>query len=157
MIPDLSCFDNSWYKPGRSRLAQALWFFAGMPLVRSALLPWSGVRVFLLRAFGARIARDVVIKPGVRVKYPWLLSAGDHTWIGEDVWIDNLAPVTLGRDVCISQAAYLCTGNHDWSDPAFGLIVRPITVHDGAWIGARAVISPAFVSAPGQWPLSAAW
>jgi putative colanic acid biosynthesis acetyltransferase WcaF len=71
-----------------------------------------------------------------------MLTAGDHCWIGEDCWIDNLAPVTLGRNVCISQGAYLCTGNHDWSDPAFGLIVRPITLADGAWTGARSVLCP---------------
>src|SRR5690606_2767007 len=43
---------------------------------------------------------------------------------------------------CVSQGAYLCTGNHDWSDPAFGLIVKPITLGDGSWVGARAVIAP---------------
>ena len=96
----------------------------------------------LLRAFGARVGRKVVIKPGVRVKYPWLLEVGDHSWLGEDCWIDNLAAVKIGCNVCISQGAYLCTGNHDWSDPAFGLVVKPITLRDGAWVGARAVIAP---------------
>ena len=83
-----------------------------------------------------------MIKPGVRVKYPWLFEAGENCWLGEDRWIDNLAPVKLGSNVCVSQGAYFCTGNHDWSDPSFGLIVRPIHVGDGAWIGAKAVIGP---------------
>ncbi|HLK62883.1 MAG TPA: WcaF family extracellular polysaccharide biosynthesis acetyltransferase [Bryobacteraceae bacterium] len=139
---DLSAFHNEWYRPGRSRLVQAAWFFLGSPLVRFPLLPLSGARLAVLRLFGARIGRGVVIKPGVRVKYPWLLTTGDHCWIGEDCWIDNLAEVTLGSDVCISQGAYLCCGNHDWSDPAFGLLVGKISVADGAWIGARAVVGP---------------
>ena len=139
---DLSRFDNSWYSPGRSRLVQALWFFLGQPLLRCSVLPGSGFRVRLLRWFGASVGRGVVIKPGVRVKYPWLLKVGDHCWIGEDAWIDNLAPVTLDSHVCVSQGAYLCTGNHDWADPTFGLIVKPIALQDGSWAGAKSVLCP---------------
>jgi putative colanic acid biosynthesis acetyltransferase WcaF len=142
MRVQLKHFDNSWYRPGRSRLVQAAWFFAGLPVLRCPLLPSSGLRVRLLRWFGARIGSGVVIKPGVRIKYPWMLSIGNHCWLGEDSWIDNLAQVTLGDSVCISQGAYLCTGNHDWSDPAFGLLVGSIWLKDGVWVGARALVGP---------------
>jgi putative colanic acid biosynthesis acetyltransferase WcaF len=70
------------------------------------------------------------------------LSIGAASWIGEDAWIDNLVPVTIGANVCVSQGAYLCTGNHDWSDPAFGLRAQPIVLEDGSWVGARAVVCP---------------
>ena len=142
---DLSTYDNAWYRPGRSRLVQALWLVAGLPLV---MMNWplpSSVRVALLRLFGARIGSGVVIKPGVAVKYPWHLTIGDHCWIGERAWIDNLTTVRLGDHVCISQAAYLCTGNHDWSDPAFGLMIAPIYLGDGSWVGARATLLPGTV------------
>ena len=88
------------------------------------------------------MGRGVVLKPGVRVKYPWRLSIGGHSWIGEDVWIDNLVEVRIGANACLSQGAYLCTGNHDWSDPSFGLRVLPIVLEDGAWLGTRALICP---------------
>lgn len=142
MLPELSQFDNSWYSAGRPKWVQTLWFFVGLPLLRASLIPFSGFRRHLLRCFGARIADGVIIKPGVRVKYPWLLEIGAYTWIGEDCWVDNLAFVRIGSNVCISQGAYLCTGNHDWSDPFFGLDVRPILIKDGAWLGARSVICP---------------
>jgi putative colanic acid biosynthesis acetyltransferase WcaF len=142
MTPDLSAFDNSRYHPGRPHAVQALWFFFGLPLLRCGVIPMSAFRVLLLRLFGAQIGRGVVIKPSVRVKYPWRLRVGAHSWIGEDVWIDNLALVRVGSNVCISQGAYLCTGNHDWSDPAFGLMVQPIILEDGSWIGARAIVCP---------------
>ena len=139
---DLSRFDNAWYSPGRSRLVQALWFFLGLPVLRCAWLPSSVFRVHLLRLFGATVGSGAVIKPGVRVKYPWRLVVGEHSWIGEDAWIDNLADVTIGDDACISQGAYLCTGNHDWSDPAFGLIVKPIRLGSGSWVGAKSMVCP---------------
>ena len=141
-MTDLSQFDNSWYSPGRSRFVQTLWFFLGAPILRSGLLPFSSVRRSLLRTFGARIGEGVVIKPGVRVKFPWRLAVGDHSWLGEDCWIDNLADVSIGANVCISQDAYLCTGNHNWSDRSFGLTVRPITIGPGAWVGARTTVCP---------------
>jgi putative colanic acid biosynthesis acetyltransferase WcaF len=116
-----------------------------LPALRSPLVPFSGTRRLLLKLFGARIGEGVVVKPGVRVKYPWLLDVGPNSWLGEDAWFDNLARISIGSNVCISQGAYLCTGNHDWTDPAFGLIVRPITIEDSAWIGAKAVLCPGAV------------
>lgn len=139
---NLETFDNSWYCPGRSAAVRALWFFLGLPVLRSPMNPSSMLKRLVLRLFGASIARDALIKPGVRVKYPWLLTIGDHSWLGENCWIDNLARVTIGNNVCVSQGAYLCTGNHDWSDPGFGLVVSPITLRDGSWVGARAVVCP---------------
>jgi putative colanic acid biosynthesis acetyltransferase WcaF len=139
---DLSRFENSWYRSGRSKGIEAIWFLVGLPLLRWTVVPFSWFRAQLLRLFGATVGRGVVIKPGVRVKYPWRLRVGDHSWVGEDVWIDNLAQVEIADNVCISQGAYLCTGNHNWSDPAFGLIVEPITLRAGSWVGARSVVCP---------------
>jgi putative colanic acid biosynthesis acetyltransferase WcaF len=142
-------YDNSWYQPGRSRLWQAAWFFFGQPVVSSSILPSSAVRVALLRFFGAQIGTGVVIKPGVRVKYPWHLKVGDDVWLGEGCWIDNLTSVRIGNDACISQGAYLCTGNHNWSDPTFSLSVEPILLGDGSWVGAKAFLAPGVVLGEG--------
>lgn len=84
----------------------------------------------------------MVIKPGVRVKLPWRLEIGDHSWIGEHVWIDNLAAVSIGADCCVSQGVYLCTGSHDWSAPGFDLVLKPIILEDGSWAAAKSVIGP---------------
>ena len=139
---DLSCYDNSWFRPGRSFFVRALWMFAGQPVFALSFLPFSSLRVFLLRMFGADVGHRVVIHSGVQVKYPWHLVIGNDCWIGEQAWIDNLTTVRVGDNVCISQGAYLCTGNHDWKDPAFGLIVRPISLESGSWVGAKCVLLP---------------
>ena len=138
----LAKFDRKSYRPGRGVLVRTAWFFIGLPMLKCALLPSSAVRRVLLRTFGSKIGKNVVIKPGTRVKYPWRLSIGDNSWLGEDCWIDNLADVSIGNDVCVSQAAYICTGNHDRCDPAFGLIVRPVILRDGSWVGARVTVCP---------------
>ena len=130
------------YSPGASLLKQLAWFYFGSLLAASYWLPLSGLKVRLLRLFGAQIGKGVRIKPGVRVKFPWRLTVGDDCWIGEQVWIDNLAPVVLEHDVCLSQGVYLCTGNHDWSKPTFNLRLGSIKIGHSAWIGAKAVVCP---------------
>ena len=142
---DLSVPDNSEYDKGRNWLTIALWHFFGAPILRSNWLPFSSVKVAVLRAFGARIGKGVYIKPGVQIKFPWYLSVGDYCWLGENVWIDNLAPVTIGSSVCVSQGAYLCTGNHDWSSRNMKLFRKSISLCDGSWVGARSVVLPGTV------------
>jgi putative colanic acid biosynthesis acetyltransferase WcaF len=112
-------------------------------------MPGSWHRIWLLRAFGARIGAGVRAKPRLRVKFPWRLQVGARSWIGEGVWIDNLAPVEIGADCCISQGAYLCTGGHDWSKQGFDLLVQPITISDAVWIGAKAIVGPGVTAGPG--------
>ena len=139
---NLSQPDNTAYHKGRSLFWQLPWYLAGLPLLRAYCLPVSAIKADLLRLFGARIGKAPYIKPGVKVKFPWHLTIGDYCWIGEDAWIDNLAPVTIGSHVCISQGAYLCTGNHDWTTPNMRLFTRPITLRDGCWVGAKCVVCP---------------
>lgn len=142
MKTDLSKYDNSWYNPGGNSIKRFCWYFTNLIFLKSHWNPISKLKVAVLRAFGAKIGSGVVIKPGVSVKYPWLLTVGDNTWIGEDVWIDNLAQVTIGSNCCISQGAMLLCGNHNYKVPSFDLIVKPIRIEDGAWIGAKCVVCP---------------
>lgn len=141
-MTDLSKYDNSWYNPGGNALKRFLWYFVNALVIKNHLNPISGIRVKALRLFGAKIGRGVVIKPGVNVKYPWLLTVGDYSWIGEDVWIDNLAEVSIGSNCCLSQGAMLLCGNHNYRLPTFDLMVKPIIVEDGAWVGAKSVVCP---------------
>lgn len=130
------------YTPGAPLWQQLGWYFIGTALVESRLIPFSRFKVWVLRCFGATIGQHVRIKPGVRVKFPWRLMVGNDVWIGEDAWLDNLAPITLADQVCLSQGVYLCTGNHDWSDPTFALKTAPIHIETGAWIAAKAIVGP---------------
>lgn len=109
---------------------------------RHSLALTNGLKVWMLRQFGAKIGRGVLIKPSVHIKFPWKLTIGDHVWIGEKVWIDNLAPVQIGSHTCLSQGAMLLCGNHNYKNLAFDLITGPITLEEGVWIGAKAIVCP---------------
>lgn len=139
---DLSRYDNRGFDTGAGALRRVAWYLVNALVLHSWLFPFSRLKVTLVRWFGGAVGRGVVIKPRVNIKYPWNVSIGDHSWIGEGAWLDSLGRIEIGASVCISQDAYLLTGNHDYKDPAFGLIVRPIRIEDGAWVGARAVVCP---------------
>jgi len=143
---DLSSYNNYPFHPGSNALKRITWFYINALFLKTSLLPSSSFKVFLLRLFGARIGTGVIIKPGVNVKYPWHLTIGNHTWIGENAWIDSLVPITIGNSVCISQGAVLLTGNHNYKSPSFDLITKGIILEDGVWIGACAIVNPGVVA-----------
>ena len=139
---DLSKYDNGWYKPGGSRLKRFLWYYTNALFFLCPLFPFNFLKIFLLRLFGASVGKRVTIKPGINIKYPWLLNIGNYVWIGENVWIDNLAKISIAGNACISQGALLLTGNHDYTRPSFDLTVKEIIIEEGVWIGAKAVVCP---------------
>lgn len=138
----LSSFDGSGFDKGAGRFKIVLWYFVNALIVRASWNPFMGVKVALLRMFGAKIGKGLCIKNNVIVKSPWNLTIGDDCWIGENVWIDNLDKVTIGNDVCISQGAMLLTGNHDYTVGSMPYRNAPIVIRDGAWIGAKATVCP---------------
>jgi len=138
---NLSKFNNAWYHPGANSLKRLCWYFTNAIWFNSAF-PINGIKVFLLRLYGAQIGSGVVIKPHVNIKYPWKLTIGNNVWIGEYVWIDNLADVKIEDNVCVSQGALLLCGNHNYKKETFDLIVGTITLEQGVWIGAKATVCP---------------
>ncbi len=142
MRVELNTYNNTWFKPGKTTLIRLIWYIINSLFINSYCLPVSSIKRSLLRLFGAKIGKGVVIKPKVNIKYPWKLSIGDYSWIGEKVWIDNLDHVTIGKNCCLSQEAMLLSGNHDYSNPSFDLIVKPIILNDGSWVGAKSVVCP---------------
>jgi len=138
---DLSLY-KSTYRPGRNPIIRIFWYFTNALFFMNPFFPVSSFKSFLLKLYGAKIGKGVVIKPSVNIKYPWRLKIGNNVWIGENVWIDNLADVNIGDNVCISQGAMLLTGSHDYTKVSFDVIVGEIVLEEGVWIGAQSVVYP---------------
>ncbi len=136
---NLAGFTGAGYDKGRSVAWQVAWFATQHLVFKMWFCPVR-IRPAILRAFGAQVGRGSHIRTGVRVHWPWKLRVGDHVWIGEGAWLLNLEPITLGNDVCVSQEAFLCTGSHDRRSPTFEFDNAPIEVHDGAWVAARGLV-----------------
>jgi len=101
-----------------------------------------GWRNFLLRQFGAQIGQGVLVRPTVRITYPWQLKIGDRAWIGDFVELYNLGDIEIGADAVVSQNSYLCTGSHDYSVPSFDIYAKPIVIEPEAWVAADVFVGP---------------
>lgn len=135
----LAGFTGAGYDKGRPAHVQAAWHAVHNLVFVKWWFParW---RPGVLRTFGAQVGHGVLIRDRVRVHWPWKLTIGDDTWVGEGAWLLNLEPITIGSNVCISQEALICTGSHDRHSPTFEFDNAPISLADGSWVATRAVV-----------------
>lgn len=137
---NLSEYKSSYKHPNIFK--RLCWLFISILIFENGIPFPSRFKIWILNLFGSNVSKNVVIKPNVKIKYPSLLEIGENSWIGEHVWIDNLGYVKIGCNCCISQGAYLLTGNHNYKKTTFDLIVKNIEIKNGAWVGAKAVVCP---------------
>jgi putative colanic acid biosynthesis acetyltransferase WcaF len=67
---------------------------------------------------------------------------GDYSGLANDVDCYAVAPIVLGPYSTVSQFAHLCAATHDYTDPGFRLIPKPITIGALAWVAAGAFAGP---------------
>lgn len=139
---DLGLFSVPRGFRGRSAVTVQLWW-----IVQATLFAWSpqflyGWRAFLLRIFGAKIGKNVLVRPTAKITYPWKLSVGDYSWIGDETVIYNLADITIGAHVALAHRVYLCTGMHDISSPAFDIYALPVVLENEVWLPNDVFVAP---------------
>lgn len=129
----------------RTKIGRVAWGFVYWIFFRPTfgrLTICSCWRNLLLRIFGATCWHQAQFFPSVRIWAPWNLHTGRMVAIDEDVDLYNVAPITMGHMVSISRRAFLCTASHDISDLKRPLVVKPIRIGNGVWIGAQAYVGP---------------
>jgi putative colanic acid biosynthesis acetyltransferase WcaF len=127
---------------GRNAVIVQLWW-----LIQATVFAWSPQftykwRNFLLRSFGAKIGKNVIIRPSVITTYPWKLTIGDNSWVGDNVQLYTLGEITIGKNAVVSQGSYLCTGSHDYQSVEFGIYAKPIVIEDQTWVATDVFIAP---------------
>ncbi len=141
-LVDLRKYNQSNFERGKPN-----WLILGWWLVQAIAFPLSlhnfnFFRCWLLRLFGAKIGKGVLIRPTARFTYPWKVKIGDYSWIGDDVVLYSVDHIEIGSHCVISQKTYLCTGSHDIQDRAFSLITAPIAIANGVWVATDCFIGP---------------
>jgi putative colanic acid biosynthesis acetyltransferase WcaF len=141
-VQDLSRFALPKDFRGRSVWIVQLWWFVQASFFRHSPQGLYGFRRWLLRLFGAKVGRGVLLRPSVRITYPWKLSIGDHAWIGDDAVLYSLGPINLGANSVVSQRSYLCAATHDYRSATFDIVAQPIAVGEMAWLAADVFVAP---------------
>jgi putative colanic acid biosynthesis acetyltransferase WcaF len=127
---------------GKNAFIVQLWWIVQGTLFRMSPQFLYGFRRFLLRLFGAKIGKNVIVRPTVKITYPWKISIGDYSWIGDDVVLYSLGEIEIGRNVVISQKSYLCTGSHNYLKSDFPIFAKKITIEDEVWLATDVFIAP---------------
>lgn len=136
---DLSRAGNGDFREGRPRWLIGLWMLVEFLVVSNPIQPSSALRAWVLRGFGAKIGSGVILRPRMRVKFPWRLTVGNRCWIGEGAWIHNQDEIHIGDDSVISQDAFITTGSHDVV-ATMALRVKPVHIGRGVWITTRCIV-----------------
>lgn len=126
----------------REKLGRLVWSVAYLCLFRLTFHNWYGIRAAILRAFGAKLGRNVRIRRTVRIEVPWNLDLADGVSIGDEVILYALGPIRIGPRSFVSQYAHLCAGTHDYTRGDYPLIRSPITIGADCWIAADAFVGP---------------
>jgi putative colanic acid biosynthesis acetyltransferase WcaF len=147
---DLNKFQLPKNFRGKNPFVVQLWWSVQAILFNTSPQFLYGWRNFLLRLFGAKIGKKVIIRPSVKVTYPWKLSIGDYSWIGDNVNLYTLGEINIGNNVVISQRSYLCTGSHDYLQEDFPIYQKPINIRDQVWIATDVFIAPGITIGKGS-------
>lgn len=139
-LPQMQPESSPWSLKGK--IARAAWMLIGRPLFRFSFHNWYAYRRTILRIFGAKVGKNVVIRPSVHIEIPWMLTVEDNASIGDKAIVYSLGRVQIGKRAIISQYAHLCAGTHDYTDHTFKLLRTPVTIGDDCWVGADAFIGP---------------
>ena len=138
---DLRTYDSRSDR-GRAAVTVLVWWLVQAIAFPLSLHNFNDFRCWLLRLFGAKIGKGVVIRPSSRFIYPWKVEIGDYSWVGDDVVFYSIERIIIGAHCVISQKSYLCTGSHDLRDRSFALITAPVKIGNGAWIATDCFVAP---------------
>jgi putative colanic acid biosynthesis acetyltransferase WcaF len=125
-----------------NRVSRFIWQSVWLVAARWTPVSFHRWRIFLLRLFGASISYSAYVYPSVIIWAPWNLEMEDYATLAGGVNCYNIAKVTLKKRAIVSQFAFLCTGTHEYRDPAFPLVAKPIEIGHRAWICGAAFVGP---------------
>lgn len=139
---DISSFKLPPGFRGRSAFIVQLWWIVQGTLFASSPQFMYGWRNWLLRLFGAKVGAKVIVRPSVKVTYPWKVSIGDYAMIGDDVVLYSLGEIEIGHNSVVSQRTYIAAASHDYSQIDFPIYAKKVIVGNQVWITTDVYIGP---------------
>ena len=133
----------------KNRLGRVIWAIVSSIFFRLSPKPMHSWRAFILRMFGARVGRGAHVYPLVDIWAPWNLVLGEECVVANGVTLYAQDKITVGRRAVVSQGSYICTGTHDYTQPGFPLLTRPIVIGDHAWIATQSFVHPGIIISEG--------
>lgn len=122
-------------------LSEISWYLVNNLIVNS-FFPFISIKVFLLKIFGAKIGKNIVLGKNIYIKYPKNLILGNNVWIGNFTIFDNVSKIIIEDNVCISQYVTLVASNRDFKNDQFNKIDAGILIKKNSWVSSCCKIGP---------------
>lgn len=127
-------------KSNLRKLHRLCWVIVENTLFRFSPFLFWGWRRFLLRCFGAKIAKTATIGRLARIEDPWNLTMGERAMICNYTWIMCYAPVALGDQALVGEYVKILTGSHLTDSTSFKAIVSGVTIEKDVWVASNAML-----------------
>lgn len=119
------------------------------------LLRWAGhipshtLRNFFYRLVGIKLGNGATFHMWANFFNPKNIKIGEGTVIGDHVFIDGRAKVTIGKQVDIASSVMIYNSEHDLEKEDFGAIEEEVEIGDYCFIGPRSIILPGVIIGKG--------
>lgn len=127
---------------GKSVFVVQLWWICSKIFINGSPQFMYGFRRLILRLFGAKIGKGVLIRPSVEITYPWKINIGNYSWIGDNVVLYSLGNIYIGSNSVVSQKSYLCSADHDMNSYSFEIRSFDIKIGDKVWVASDCFVGP---------------
>lgn len=141
-VQDLASFQLPENFRGKPGWYVQLWWLVQASLFQLSPQAMYGWRRWLLKVFGAKLGKKVMVRPTAKITYPWKVSIGDYSWIGDEVILYSLGEIEIGCNVVISQKSYICAASHDYTSPNFDIFAKKVQIEDEVWLATNVFVAP---------------
>jgi maltose O-acetyltransferase len=105
-------------------------------------VPFHTIRNYTYRLAGLKIAKGSTLHMWANFFYPKNIEIGEDTIVGDHVFLDGRAKLTIGSHVDIASQVLIYNSEHNLESPDFEATVEPVSIGDYVFIGPRVIILP---------------
>lgn len=125
-----------------NRFASYLLDFWLLLLTLVGFIPSHFIRKIFYLLSGIKMGNKSTFHMGARFYFPGNVSVGEGTIIGDHIFIDGRAKITIGNNTDIASQVMIYNSEHDLSDPSFKAIEEPVHIGNYCFIGPRVIVMP---------------
>lgn len=105
-------------------------------------IPFHFIRHTIYRLAGVSIGKGATIHMWANFYNPKNIVVGEDSKLGDHIFLDGRAPLTIGKHVDIASSVMIYNSEHDLESKEFKAREEAVEIGDYVFVGPRAIILP---------------